>query len=167
MFEIGTNVTYGAHGVYTVEDIRLEDFLGEKKKYYVLCDANRKNRDRVFVPCDNEYLVSQMKKILSKDEVLALIASVPAAPMEWIEDNRARSEHFKEILSRADRRELLHMAKTIYLRKALLASHGKRIFISDENILARAEKALFDEFAFVLGISLEEVLPFVIEHSKS
>ena len=72
--------------------------------------------------------------------------------MEWISDNRARSERFKEILARADRRELMHMTKTIYLRKEEMTAQGKKIFLSDENAMARAEKVIFDEFEIVLDI---------------
>lgn len=166
MFDIGTIVTYGTNGVYVIENIIIENFLGEAKKYYVLCEPGRKGHDKVFVPCDNERLVSQMKKILSKEELYALVDAVPDDSEAWIDDNRARSEHFKEVLSRADRLELLHMAKTIYFRKQEMALQGKRIFLSDENFLARAEKVLFDEFALVLDIKREDVIPFIIEQTK-
>ncbi len=163
MFAIGSNVIYGTNGVYLVEDIREENFCGEPRKYYVLSQLERKGHDKVFVPCDNEKLVSQMKKILSKEEIYALIKSIPREPMEWITDNRARSEHFKEILARADRCELMHLTKTIYLRKLEMNAQGKKIFLSDENTLSRAEKVLFDEFALVLDIEREDIIPFIME----
>ena len=163
MFSIGSNVIYGSNGVYKIEDIREESFCGEKRMYYVLSQLERKGHDKVFVPTDNEKLVSQMKKLLSEDEIYELVRSVPSEPMEWISDNRARSERFKEILARADRRELMHMTKTIYLRKEEMTAQGKKIFLSDENAMARAEKVIFDEFALVLDIEREEIIPFIME----
>lgn len=167
MISIGSNVIYGANGIYKVEDIREETFCGKPQKYYVLSLLDQHRRDKIFIPCDNENLVSQMKRILSKEEICALIKEVPSEPMEWIADTRSRNEHFKEILARADRLELMHLSKTIYQRKIEMSAQGKKIFLSDENALAKAEKILFEEFSMVLDIKREDIIPFIIEQTKN
>ena len=165
MFSIGEKVVYGANGVYTVEDIRDEELCGEIKKYYILSLFSQNRQDKVFVPLDNERLVSKMKKILSQDEIFSLVRSVPSEPMKWIPETRARNERFKEILTRAERAELVHLAKTICLQKEKMISQGKRLFQSDENTLMRIEKILYDEFSLVLDISRDDILSFIINEN--
>ncbi len=163
MFKKGMSVIYGSNGVYVIEDIRTEEFLGEKREYYVLSQPERRGNDKVFIPLDNEKLTSQIKPILSREEIYELIGKIPKEPMPWINESRARNEHFKNIFARADRVELMHLAKTIYLRKEEMTFQGKKIFLADENALARAEKVIFDEFSLVLDIAREDVIPFIME----
>ena len=42
-----------------------------------------------------------------------------------------------------------------------LAEKGKKLRSSDEQIMQRAEKLLYGEFAWVLGIEPKEVVPFI------
>ena len=163
MFKKGMSVIYGSNGVYVIEDIRIEEFLGEKKEYYVLSQLERKSNDKVFIPLDNERLTSQIKPILSRKEIYALVGMIPNEPMPWINESRARNEHFKSIFARADHVELMHLAKTIYLRREEMTAQGKKIFLADENALARAEKVIFDEFSLVLDIDREDVIPFIMK----
>ena len=166
MFKKGENVLYGANGIYIVEDIRCEDFLGEKREYYVLSQPERKSNDKVFIPLDNEKLVSQIKPLLTREEIFAMIKSIPSEPMKWINETRARSEHFKNIFARADRAEITHLAITVYLRKIEMESQEKKIFVSDENTLARAEKLIYDEFSRSIDIPRENVIQFIMDEMK-
>ena len=163
MFKQGESVLYGANGVYIIEDIRVEEFLGEKREYYVLSQPDKKTNNKLFIPCDNEQLTSQIKPLLSREEIYELIKKVPKEPMDWINESRARNEHFKAIFSRADRVELMHLVKTIYLRKQEMQSQGKKVFLSDEHTLERAEKLLFDEITLVIDIEREDIIPLIFE----
>lgn len=57
------------------------------------------------------------------------------------------------------------MIKTLRWRRQELknTSKDKKLQISDEDFLKDAEKTLCEEFAYVLNIKLEEVIPFLYE----
>ncbi len=163
MFEVGSRVIYKANGVCIISEIRRAKMseLSQEKDYYILKPINDPNYT-IYVPVDNEALTSQMKEILSSDEIIALIKNMPNEQMEWIEDNKQRNECFKNILMSGSRKELIRMVKAIYNRKQEQTAIGKKLYAADENAMKKAEKVLFDEFATVLNIKQEEVLPFII-----
>ena len=135
--------------------------LSAEKDYYILKPVNDPNFT-IYVPTDNEALTSQMREILTADEIISLIKSMPDENMEWIDDNKRRSECFKNIFSSGSRSDLIKMAKVIYNRKMEQTAAGKKLYAADENAMKKAEKILFDEFATVLDIKQEDVLPFII-----
>ena len=46
-------------------------------------------------------------------------------------------------------------------------AQGKKMHVSDERFFKEAEKLLYDEFAMVLEIKPEEVLPFILEQLRA
>jgi CarD family transcriptional regulator len=53
------------------------------------------------------------------------------------------------------------------LHQQELKEKGKKLRVSDERFLKDAEKVLYDEFAHVLDIKREEVLPFIFEQIET
>ncbi len=164
MFEIGTAITYGTNGVCRVESISEEKFNGVNTQYYVLKPIMSNSNTVIFVPTDRENLVAQMRPIISSDEILALLAQIPTEEDEWIENSKERTEKFKEIIESGDRVEIIKLTKRIYAYKKYRESIGKRLNVSDENIMRRAEKIIGEEFAFSLGIPISEVGSFILSH---
>lgn len=72
-----------------------------------------------------------------------------------------RKEKYREILKNGDRQELIQLIRTLYLHQQELKKAGKKFHATDEKILNEAEKILHHEFAYVLDIKLEEVVPFI------
>ena len=163
MFDVGTKVLYKTSGVCTVTEIKkakISELSGEKV-YYILKPINDPNFT-IYVPTDNEALTSQMREILTADEIIALIKSMPHEDTEWISDSKQRSDLFRKILIGGDRKELMKMTKTIHRKRQELAEIGKKLYAADESALKKAERVLFDEFALVLKIRQEDVIPFII-----
>ena len=169
MHKIGDKVVYGSNGVMTVTDIRDETILDVSRKYYVLQPYNVKSASLTYVPTDNEELVAQMRPLLSRDEILSIIHSIDDFPeTEWVQNNRMRSEKFKSIMESGDRTKIIAMIGAIYRSGLKRLEEGKKNYLSDENLMHKAEKLLYSEFALVLGISEEEVPDFIAkEKSKS
>lgn len=159
MYEIGSQVMYASSGVCNITDIREEDFSGEKRLYYVLKPVG--SASHVFVPTDNEQLISRMRPLLPPEEIRSLIRSLPGTKPVWIADNHARSNHFQKVLSDSRTGELLQLTRNIYLHKQELANRGKKNLMADENVLKKAERILFGEIAAAMRIAPEEVLPFI------
>ena len=76
MLKIGDTVLYGTTGVCRVTGETEREIGGEKKVYFVLCPLSQ-GKCTVFVPKDNELLLKKARKILSKEEILEIIDSLP------------------------------------------------------------------------------------------
>lgn len=162
MYGIGDRVVYGAFGVMEIVDVVEQTFGGEAKKYYVMREYSSQSSSLTYVPLDNELLLSQMKPLLTEDEIVEAIRLAKAAvPLEWVEDNRARSEKYKKMLSTADRALLLAMIETVYQTGLKREAEGKKNYIADENSMNRAIKLISTEFALVLGIPEADVPEYV------
>lgn len=162
MLKVGEKVLYGAAGACTITEICTKKFgdAGERE-YYVLVPIHD-SRTTLYVPVDNEALKAKMKKLLSAEEIEALIDSMPQEEFVWIADEKARQEKFKETLKSGDRRELMGMAKVLYAHRKKVMSMGRKLHTTDERMFREAEKLLCDEFAVVLGMKPAEVMPFII-----
>lgn len=55
------------------------------------------------------------------------------------------------------------MIKALYGRQQRRQAQGRRLRVTDERFLKEAERVLYDEFALVLNIRQEQVLPFILE----
>lgn len=162
MFAVNDIILYGLNGACKITDITKREIGGRTVEYYVLRPIYS-NASTIFVPTNNENLTSRMRQVLSAAEIHALIQSMPQEKSVWIEDENQRREAYKEILSNGDRQELIRLIKALYLHQKELQQIGRRLHISDERFLKDAERLLYDEFALVLSIKPEQVLPFIME----
>ena len=104
-----------------------------------------------------------MRRILSKEEIYDIIQAMPGEESMWIEDENERKEKYKEILHRGDRMELVRIIKALYNHQQAQRSKGKHLHTADEHFFKEAEKMLYDEFALVLNIRPDQVVPFILQ----
>ena len=115
----------------------------------------------IFVPVDSP-LSDKMNRLLTKTEVDKIIdSSIPEKPFDWIENDRERTAKIKEVASSGDRKRITRMIKTLRLRRKALSACGKKLRVTDEAALTSAEKVLYDEFAYALGIARDEVTSYI------
>lgn len=168
MFEVGQVVVYGSEGVYSIDDIRTEKFGTESRRYYVLSSFREgASSTTVFVPTDSAILTARIKPLISFADAEALIAAMPHSVIEWQDDAKTRTECFRRILERGERKELISLMRTVYLKKQELAEVGRRIYAADENAMKRAERMIFDEFSVVLGVGDDEIIKMIDEKVKT
>lgn len=159
MFQVNDTVMYSNSGICKITDIRPEKFSKEKVVYYVLKPLNGQNAT-IYCPVNTGQ--DKIHKLLSKKEILELIHAVPEIKVEWIANEQIRKEKFHEILRHGEHRELIQLLKTLYtIRKEKIAA-GRKFHVADEKMMKEAENILYGEFAHVLNISREEVLPFIM-----
>lgn len=162
MFQANDTILYGAQGVCQVEGITKRDFGGSAMEYYVLKPISNAN-SVIYVPVQNDALTAKMRRVLAPDEIRAIIRSMPQEESLWIEDENERKTAYRDILAHGDRRELIRLIKALYLHQQEIQKKGKRLHSSDDRFLKDAEKMLYDEFALVLHIKPEQVLPFILD----
>ena len=57
-----------------------------------------------------------------------------------MDDERARKEHFKDMVSRADTFELIQLIKMLIEHREKVVARGKKLHVADERMLQEAEK---------------------------
>ena len=162
MLNVGETVLYAANGVCTVEEITELDFGSGKTKYYILKPVSS-SLNTFYIPADNQKMLSKIRKILSREEVDEIIASMPDSTAGWIENDLERKNEYKKIIGSGDCKSLVKVIKSIHMHKTEIAENGKKLHQIDEHMLKDAESLLYGEFATVLNIKKEEVLPFIIK----
>ncbi|MCD7873070.1 MAG: CarD family transcriptional regulator [Clostridiales bacterium] len=160
MFNIGDIFVYGSNGVCSITDIKTEKFGSEVKTYYIL-SPYFDSRETIYVPVDNEKLVSKMKELLTEEQIIEMIKSIPNRDNIWIENINMRKEEFKKIIKNSKRNELLALMKTLHARREELSKAGKNLSVFDERFLKQAQNIIHSEIALVLHIKPEEVEPFI------
>lgn len=161
MFCVNDTILYGAQGVCRIVSIVRESFGSGPVDYYVLEPVYHDN-STIYVPVESAALTGKMRRMLSPEEIISLIRSMPGEELIWIENENQRKTAYREILSRGDRTELVKLIKTLYLHQQQRQAAGKKLHIADEHFFKEAEKMLYDEFALVLNLKQEEVLPFIL-----
>lgn len=162
MLKIGSIIVYGTEGVCKVTDVQKMSFstLDEPKDYYILVPESN-NSSKLYLPKDNEKLMSRVKKLLTYKEIKELIAS-DDNDLEWIDDSKLRNKYYKEILSSCDRNKIFALAKQLYLIKSGKLLVAKAFTSWMEDMLKKTAQILYQEFSYVTVISYDEILPFIV-----
>ena len=166
MYKIGSIVVYGTEGLCKICDITERTFGKETSEYYVLSPLSNE-AETVFVPKNNEKVLKRMRSILSKQRASELLEAAPSEYVEWVENDRERQQMYKQILLCGSSEDLLMMTRALYLHQIELLERGKKLHAADERFLKDAEKMLFEELAYVFGITVSEVLPLMIKKKET
>ena len=150
MFEIGTYIVCGQHGVCRVEDIgklKLSEASGNKD-YYTLSQVYSRG-GVLYVPADSDKII--MRPVITKEEAEDLIAHMTEIDPIQIDNEKRKDDIFKQAFKTCDNREWVKILKTLYARKQLRLSKGT------------AEDNLYGELAISLGIDRKAVEGYIID----
>lgn len=159
---VGDYVTYRQNGICRIKGIVKQNFpaVGEAEYYELTPVYDEKTV--IFVPLGSDQLRSQMRHILTKEEIEGVITGVENDDNLWIDDTKERAHIFGDILQGGDRGKILLMIKELSLYKKKLENDKRKLYASDAKLLSSAEKIITEEFSFVLGIGREEVIPYIL-----
>lgn len=161
-FVKGDIVAYGKNGVCSVEEIKPLSFSeGMKECMYYILKPEANPESKIFVPAENEGLVSKMRDLMTKEEIDSLILDTKDREIKWDTNRRYRNENFHEILSRGVHSDMLLMIRCIIRKKHELMEIGKKLPTTDNNTLKSAEKLIQEEFSYVLKIDNTEVEGYI------
>ena len=162
MFHIGDQVIYKANGVCVIEEIVWQEMpaMGKTGMERCECYLLRPLHDmaiKIYVPIHNEMLVSCVHPIMAPDQMLALFDRASTLTLPWINELRARTNHFRDLMNKGDRELLAAIIKTIYEKRVEMQNIGKKLYAADETVLRKAESLLFEEAALILEMSENDV----------
>ena len=155
MFHVNDVIVYGTQGVCQIAGIEEKTLSGVKRLYFVLKPV-KDSGSTIFVPTDNECVLSKMHRLLSETEINDLIDSMPGEDALWIQKDYDRKECYRKILASGDHGELIKMIKTIYIHKKEREAEGKRLHALDEQFFKEAEHILYNELQYVLKLSSKD-----------
>jgi CarD family transcriptional regulator len=162
MFEAGTYIVCGQHGVCRVEGVgklQLTEASGDKV-YYTLSKVYSRG-GVLYVPADSEKIV--MRPVISKEEAEDLIGHMREIDMLQIDNEKRKEEIFKQAFRTCDSREWVKIIKTLHERKRIRLAKGKKVTASDERYMRTAEDNLFGELAISLGIDKNDVEQYIMD----
>ena len=87
-----------------------------------------------------------------------LIQEIPFIENIWIDNDNQRKRDFGEVIKSGDQKNILQIIKSIYIHSLGLKDKGRKIHVSDEQIMKDGEKLILDEFAYVLKRDRSELL---------
>ncbi|MBP1550490.1 MAG: hypothetical protein J6A05_10860 [Oscillospiraceae bacterium] len=161
MFKSGEYVIYGSGEICCIEEITDRCFDGTNKiKYYKIAPKEYRN-SAYYVPVASAE--KEIRRLLTKEEVLEIIDSIPQAEAVWYADKNERKSYFEDVLRSDDFSRLVGMIKAIYEERQKRSNDGKKLITADERAFSAAEHIIHGEFAFVLGIPESEVGSFIRE----
>ncbi|HIZ45051.1 MAG TPA: CarD family transcriptional regulator [Firmicutes bacterium] len=158
MFQVGECIVCDHNGVCRIVGISEMPELKKGVLYYQLEPVYSKG-SRIFVPVGSDKLV--MRKLVSAEEVEALMNEIPSIETMWIANEKKREEQYREAARKYDCREWIRIIKTIYQRKRSRIEQGKKITYIDEKYMKIAEDNLYGEISIPLGISPDRVEEYI------
>ena len=165
MFEVNDIVRYGTTGVCKISDISYRNFNGRTVAYYVLNPVHQSDLT-IYVPQENPMLVKKMMKLLSAEEIDALLDETSSFSVQWIDNDKLRQETFAQILSSGDRKQLIGLVRTLHLHREQLRQCNKKLHLVDARFMREAEKLIDDEFSVALHIETEQVPAYIAKKVK-
>lgn len=164
-FSVGEYVMYGTSGVCRVSGTEMRNFDGQSEKEYLRLEPLSTGTSKYYILSDNAE--SKIRKLLSRDEINALIDEMPQTEEIWYNDNSERKAAFNSIIKSDDYRQIISMVKSLHSHKLKKTSGGKKLSASDENFMKRAENLMYQEFAAVLGINQEEIQDYIVQRIEN
>lgn len=162
MHEIGDMIVYGTHGVCTILGVE-ERTVDRKKVEYFVLEPMEQPGARFYVPTQNQAAVSKLRKLLTAQQLDAILHSDEVRQNSWIADEGRRKQYYRDLITSGDRAAILRMVNSLHRHKQEQAEAGRKFHLCDENFLREAEKLLSAEFSMVLGIPADQVGTYVLK----
>ena len=166
MFQINDVVVYGAQGVCKIVGTQEQKIDGTNKTYFVLKPADDRGAT-FYVPTWNEKALAKMRKVMTKQDVDALIDSMPKKKPVWIANENERKETYKRILAGGNQAQIISMIQAIYLHKKEREAEGKRLHMSDEHFMKDAEQLLYNEWQYVLNVDKAGLMAYIFKRIEN
>jgi len=166
MYQIGDWVIYGIHGVCRIVGTE-KQLVNRKRIQYLVLEPLAQSESRFYLPMENPTAMAKLKSVLSKEELVELLASDAVRQDAWIQEENQRKQYYRELIGSGDRISLMKMVSTLYRYRAAQATAGRKFHQSDENFLRDAEKLLASEISLVMELSAEEARDYLRDQLKS
>ena len=160
-YKAGERVIYKSNGICVIKEIQNKKFADAEREYYVL-ESFPDARSVWYVPVDSPDLVASMNRLLSAEEIEALLDLSAGADEIWDESYKKRADLFGSVIRSGKREDIYAVFKTLSIRRIEAENSRRKLYVSDERALHSAEKIITDEISFVLKMPKSDVAPYVL-----
>lgn len=160
MYKVGDYLVY-KKDVCIVKEIRKNHL--NNNDYYILNPIDDESLI-IDVPIQNK--CGNIRDLFSKEEINKIIEEIPNIPIIEADNKNIESE-YKNLLLSNSCYDLIKIIKTTYLRNKERLDTKRKIGEKDDMYFKLAEKYLYNEFSFVLGMSVDEVRDYIIKKVSS
>jgi len=166
MFQPGELVVYGTTGVCRVEEITRPNLTGSDrdKEYYLLKPLHQDGI--IYTPVENAKI--PMRPIISAEAAESLIDLIPTIQAKACHAPtvQALAQHYHSAVRSHDCKDLIALMMSIYIKQRQAESQKRRLGMVDERYMKQAERLLYGELSTSLGISYEQVQPYIAARAE-
>lgn len=158
MYSVGEKIVYGENGVCTIVKIAPLDISGSSadKLYYHMAPLT--GNGMFYTPLDSGAF---MRPVMSRDEALALIDSIPGIEPAVCTDSRFNhvDAFYKELFKLHTCEALVSIVKGLKIRMSEKKTKSSRA----ESTMKRAREMLYGEISVALDMEMSAVENFIAE----
>ena len=155
MFQVGDQVVYGVHGVCIVMATE-NRMIDRKQRTYLVLEPAGQDGSRFLLPTHNDAVMSKLRPIQTRETLEKLLTSEQIREMNWIRDDNARKQIYREVIGSGGPVGLMQMVYSLYQFRTQQNAVGKKLHQCDENFLRDAERLLSGEISIVLKMQPDE-----------
>ena len=161
MYNVGAYVVKPNTGICKIEDIVLMNLAGSgDKQYYMLLPVGDV-RAKLYVTVDADR--TRLRPVMTKPEAENFINGIAGIDAIWVPNDKLREQQYREAFRTNEPEDLVGIIKNLYLRGQARLAQGKKITSTDERYFRQAEKALYSELAFSLGVEIGQIQNIITE----
>lgn len=166
MYQIGERVLYGMHGVCCVKTAE-ERVLDGKTRLFLVLEPEGQTGCQYLVPTHNAAAMAKLRPMLTVTELQQLLSSGEIRKGAWVADENRRKNTYRELITGADRIQMLQMIHSLYEHQAKQSELGKKFHQCDENFLRDAEKLVCSEISAVMDVDADSARSYLRKQLKS
>ena len=155
MYQIGSLVVYGIHGVCSVVQMETQ-VIDRKVVTYLVLEPVGQEGSKYMIPTNNMTAMAQLQPMLTPQELEEMLCSQEVRRGSWNRDENARKQSYRELIACGDRMKLMQMVHTLYRHKKSQLEAGKKVHMADDNFLRDAERILIGEISVIKDMSSDE-----------
>lgn len=160
MYSVGDFVVYGSMGIFKVEAIGVLTIaaIDPTRSYYTLAPLYKDGH--IYAPIDTRTF---MRPVMSHGDAIKLVRRMPFID-EAVYEPRHLGDlkaHYHALLLSHDCVDLIHLIKSVYVKRRSLAEKGKCLGQVEAEYMKRAEEMLYDELAVALDIPSGDVKGYI------
>jgi len=149
MYQIGEKVVHPVHGACQILNICQREGNATEEMYYVLEPTSEQGMI-LWVPAEHTNKNVGLRKVISKEQSIAVMKMVRTVEIEWIKDHKVRHLHYAQVIKEGDFCEMAKLYKELIRKEAM-----KQLPLSEKEMLNKLRKKLISEMMVSQAITLE------------
>lgn len=167
MFNVGDIVFYSTTGVCEVKNIGEPALAGlpTHVDYYTLQPLSKNHREMIYVPTDTKaFMRTAIDRAAAQQYVDMVVSIEPQYPET--RNPKGIQDFYSGLISSYEIPKLLQVIVSLTIKKRECAAKNKHLNQTQTNFLRRAQEMVYNEFAYAMDKTSDEVAQLIEERIK-